>query len=229
MPQKISLKKDAESVLKAYDKMKSYSIQEELLQFLVKKFPDHKTKDAVEVKVKLLNLFYSTGIQATNAMADNIVNIKEIDSRLMKGDISLIKEIATLNLKENTRYNYSFATKYCAYHQPELYPIYDSIVAETLTSFFEKGLLPKYKLTSKRSVGDKTLTKGEFAKKLKEYDFFVAVYRYFMEQYDLLAFSYRQVDSYIWGAFKVGGKDFEIERMAQLNKKSIIEYSSTNI
>ena len=198
-------------------------------QFLVKEFPDHKTKDAVEVKVKLLNLFYSTGIQATNAMADNIVNIKEIDSRLMKGDISLIKEIAPLKLKENTRYNYSFATKYCAYHQPELYPIYDSIVAETLTSFFEKGLLPKHKLTSKRSVGDKTLTKGEFAKKLKEYDFFVAVYRYFMEQYDLLDFSYRQVDSYIWGAFKVGGKDFEIERMAQLNKKFIIEYSSTNI
>ena len=229
MLQKISLKKDAEAVLKAYDKMKSYSIQEELLQSLVKEFPDHKIKDAVEVKVKLLNLFYSTGIQATNAMAENIVNIKDIDSRLMKGDISLIKEIATLKLKGNTRYNYSFATKYCAYHQPKLYPIYDSIVAETLTSFFEKGLLPIYKPASKRSVGDKTFTKAEFAKKLKEYDFFLTVYRYFMEQYDLLDLSYRQVDSYIWGAFKVRGKEFEIEKMAQLNKKSIVEYSSANM
>lgn len=229
MAKRISLKKDAESVLKAYDAMKSYSIQEDLLQSLMKDYPDHSNKNAVEVKVKLLNLFYSTGIQATNAMTENILSINDIDKRLAKGDISLVEEIATLKLKKSTRYNYSFATKYCAYHQPELYPIYDSIVADTLTSFFEKGLLPKHKLTSKRSVGDKTLTKGEFAKKLKEYDFFVAVYRYFMEQYDLLDFSYRQVDSYIWGAFKVGGKDFEIERMAQLNKKSIIEYSSTNI
>ena len=136
MAKKISLKKDAESVLKAYDGMKSYSIQEGLLQSLMKDYPDHSNKNAVEVKVKLLNLFYSTGIQATNAITENILSINDIDKRLVKGDISLVKEIATLKLKDGTRYNYSFATKYCAYHQPKLYPIYDSIVADTLVSFF---------------------------------------------------------------------------------------------
>lgn len=220
----ISLRKDAESVLQAYQNMKSYRIQENLLMSLLKEYPDHRVKDAVEVKVKLLNLFYSTGIQATNAMAANIVNIKNIDTRLAEGDISLINEIATLKLKDITRYNYSFATKYCAYHQPKLYPIYDSIVADTLVSFFEKGLLPKYELTPRKSKKPNAFTKGEFAQNLKQYNFFVEVYRYFMERFDLQNLTYRQVDSYIWGAFKVGGEDFEIEKMAQLNKKTIIEY-----
>ena len=49
-----------------------------------------------------------------------------------------------------------------------------------------------------------------------------------MEQFDLQNFTYRQVDSYIWGAFKVGGEDFEIEKMAQLNKKTIIEYMTSD-
>lgn len=224
MAKRISLKKDAESVLNAYDTMKSYSIQEDLLQSLMKDYPDHSNKNAVEVKVKLLNLFYSTGIQATNAMTENILSINDIDKRLAKGDISLIEEIATLKFKKSTRYNYSFATKYCAYHQPELYPIYDSIVADTLTSFFEKGLLSKYKLVNSKSDDPNSFTKGEFALRLKKYQFFTKLYRYFMEEFDLLDFTYRQVDWYIWGAFKIGGKVFEIEKIAELDKKRIIEY-----
>ena len=62
----ISLREDVRAVLKGYEKMESYRIQEDLLQHLVKKHPDHKNKAAVETKVKLLNLFYSTGIQSTN-------------------------------------------------------------------------------------------------------------------------------------------------------------------
>lgn len=85
-------------------------------------------------------------------------------------------------------------------------------------------MLQKYELTPRKSKKPNAFTKGEFAKNLKQYNFFVEIYRYFMEQFDLQNFTYRQVDSYIWGAFKVSGEDFEIEKMAQLNKKTIIEY-----
>ena len=223
---KISLKRDAKAALNGYKKMESYSIQEELLQCLVKKYPNHSNKAAVDTKVKLLNLFYSTGIQATNKMSENILSIKDIDKRLSAGDKSLIPEIATLTFNGKERYNYSFATKYCAYHQPEKFPIYDSIVAMTFISFFEKGLLPKYKCSSRKTTTKDTYTKLEFAAKLKEYDFFVDVYDYFMEQYDLNGnFTYREIDSYIWGAFKIAGPDYEIEKMAQLDKSKIVEYS----
>ena len=221
----ISLKKDAKQALKRYEKLESYRIQEELLQYLVKEYPNHSNKAAVDTKVKLLNIFYSTGIQATNKMCENILSIKNIDKRLSAGDKSLVPEIANLSLINKTRYNYSFATKYCAYHQPAKFPIYDSIVANTFISFFEKGLLPKYKYSTRKSTEKETYTKTEFAAKIKEYDFFVDVYDYFMNLYDLKEdFTYREVDTYIWGAFKIAGPEFEIEKMAQLDKSKIIEY-----
>lgn len=220
-----SLKKDAEEALKGYEKMESYHIHEFLLQCLVEKYPDHKNKAAVEEKVKLLNLFYSTGIQATNKMSENILSIKDIDKRLSTGDKSLIPEIAALTFDGKKRYNYSFATKYCAYHQPAKFPIYDSIVAMTFISFFEKGLLPKYKYCKCKSTTKEAYTKSEFAAKLKEYDFFVNVYDYFMDLYDLKeSFTYRKVDSYIWGAFKMA-EEYEIEKLARLDKSKIVEYN----
>jgi hypothetical protein len=223
---KISLKEEVHKVLKEYDKMETYRIQEAILQDLLKKHPDHTNRSAVDTKVKLLNLFYSTGIQAVNKMTENILGIKDIDARLKEGDLSLIPEIAVLKLNDGERFNYSFATKYCALHQPAKFPIYDSIVAMTFISFFEKELLPKYKYSRRKSVIPGSYTKGQFSDKLKEYSFFVEVYDYFMEQYDLKSeFTYRQIDSYIWGAFKVAGPDYKIEQMAQLDKSKIIEYN----
>ena len=223
---KISLKADAERAMVAYDKMSSYRIQEEILQDLVQKYPDHKNEAAVDTKAKLLNLFYSTGIQATNLMTKHIISIENIDERLGKGDLSLVPEIATLQLSNGEkRFNYSFATKYCALYQPAKFPIYDSIVANTFISLFEKGLLPKYHYERGKTSNPNTFTKGEFASKLKEYNFFVELYGYFMELFDLKSFTYRQIDSYIWGAFKVAGSDFEIEKLAQLDKSKIVEYN----
>lgn len=222
----ISLKSDAAGALVEYKKMQSYSIQEELLQSLVKKYSDHTNKAATDTKVKLLNCFYSTGIQAVNKMTENILGIKDIDLRLKKGDLTLVPEIATLRLNGGVRFNYSFATKYCALHQPTKFPIYDSIVAMTFISLFEKGLLPKYKYNNRKSSIHNAYTKSEFANKLKDYKFFVEVYDYFMEQFDLKEdYTYRQIDSYIWGAFKVAGTDYKIEKLAQLDKSKIVEYN----
>ena len=221
---RVSLKSDAKRALAAYNKLPSYSIQEDILQRLVEEYPDHKNVGAVDTKVKLLNLFYSTGIQATNLMTAHILSIKDIDARLKAGDKSLVAEIATLKLTNgDVRFNYSFATKYCALHQPTKYPIYDSIVADTFESLFVQGYLPKYTYSRTNSKLPNTFTKGEFAAKLKEYDFFVDLYKYFMELFDLTEFTVRKVDAYIWGAFKVAGEDFEIERLAKLDKSNIAE------
>ena len=158
-------------------------------------------------------------------MASNILSIKNIDELLKEGDFGLVAKIANLRINNNTtRYNYSFATKYCAYHEPKKFPIYDSIVAMTFISFFEKGLLPKYKYSRRKVSESNVFTKNEFAEKLKDYEFFVEIYQYFMKLYDLEDFTYREIDAYIWGAFKLAGSDYEIEKMAQLDKSKIVEY-----
>ena len=223
----LSLKNDARKALSLYKKMEGYRIQEELLQCLVRKYPENIVSDIVETKVKLLNLFYSTGIQATNYMAKNILGIKAVDKRLKERDLILVAEIAKLKLSgDTTRFNYSFATKYCALHEPKKFPIYDSIVAATFISLFEKGLLPKYSYSrSIKGTKSNSYTKGSFSARLKDYVFFVEVYDYFMDLYDLKSFTYREIDSYIWGAFKIAGNDFEIEKMAKLDKSKIKEYT----
>ena len=220
---KISLKSDARKVLQDYKKMEGYRIQEKILKQLQKEYPDHKNKAAVDIKVKLLNLFYSTGIQAVNKMTDNVLSINNIDERLTQGDLLLVSEIATLRLVGGERNNYSFATKYCALHQPEKFPIYDSIVADTFESLFEQGFLPQYHYKRSKTSEPNTFTKSEFAAKLKNYKFYVRFYDYFMELFDLKDFTYREIDSYIWGAFKLAGNEFEIEKLAKLNKSKIVQ------
>lgn len=220
-----SLKDDALQVLAVYDKMLAYRIQEEVLQYLVKIYPNHSIKEAVETKVKLLNLFYSTGIQAVNVAAQQILSIESIDVRLKKGERTLVNEIAKVNLSNNkTRNNYSFATKYCAYHKPRLYPIYDSVVAKVFIRLFEKGLLPKYKYSRRHSVEPNTFTKKEFAEKLKDYKFFCYIYVYFRKEYDLRGLTFRQIDSYLWGAFKIAGANFRIKELADIDTTKITQY-----
>lgn len=226
--EKISLKEDAISALKEYEKLEPYRIQEMLLRTLVDVHPGHTNRAAVETKVKLLNLFYSTGIQAVNKMTDNIFGIKDIDARLKQGDLTLVPEIATLQLNGGERFNYSFATKYCALHQPEKFPIYDSIVADTFESLFVQEYFPKYTYSHSKRKSPNSFTKGEFSAKLKEYDFYVEFYQYFMELFGLTDFTIREIDSYIWGAFKIAGADFQIEQLAQLDKSKIVEVDIDN-
>ena len=148
-------------------------------------------------------------------VTERIMSIENIDERLSKGDPALVHEIAKVNLSnDKTRNNYSFATKYCAYHQPHLYPIYDSIVAQVFMRLFEKGLLPKYKYSRPTSEEQNIFTKKDFSEKLKDYSFFCYIYEYFKKEYDLVELTNRQIDSYLWGAFKIAGGNFRINELA---------------
>lgn len=219
----IDLFKDAQNALKAYAKMETYAIQEDILQRLVKEYPGHKNRAAVEVKVKLLNLLYSTHILATNRMTTHICGIYDIDSRMKRGDRSLVKEIACLTIEDKDYDFYSFATKYCAFHNPKAYPIYDIIVTGVFSRLFEDGNLNPFVYTREQGVKN-GYTKSSFTAKLRDYGFYVTVYNCFMEQYGLKdKLTYREVDAYLWGAYKVAGLDFEIEKLAPLDKNKIVE------
>src|SRR5690606_36386235 len=49
-----------------------------------------------------------------------------IDTRLDAGDPALVDDIARVRCGSKARRFYSFATKYCAWHRPDDYQIYDS-------------------------------------------------------------------------------------------------------
>ena len=92
----------------------------------------HNTDRAhVLAKVVLLNRLFSTNIYDVYTVADYIVDL-EIDPRLAAGDIDLVEDIANVPFKPKPRRLYSFATKYCARHNPDAYQVYDARVDTAL-------------------------------------------------------------------------------------------------
>lgn len=51
----------------------------------------------------------------------------------------LIEKIANVDFGGKRRRNYSFATKYCNFHRPDIYPIYDSLIVGVLSALLRQG------------------------------------------------------------------------------------------
>jgi hypothetical protein len=111
-------------------------------------------------------------------MAEHIYSLN-IDERLHRGDLTLIKSIA--NAPSLNRRFYSFATKYCAMHLPQIYSIYDSHVQKVLLHFLPK----EYTSDS-----------------LKNYETYCQALREFQAKYHLEELDAWRLDKYLW---RLGG------------------------
>jgi hypothetical protein len=63
---------------------------------------------------------------------------------LNRGDDTLVEIISKIIIEGRNHYYYSFATKYCSFHRPDSYPIFDSRVKEYLWQLRNKGGLPRF-------------------------------------------------------------------------------------
>ena len=104
------------------------------------------------------------------------------DSRLHTNDLSLVSDISHVrfpNGKEKTFY--SFATKYCSHHKPEVFPIYDDYINKILRYYRDTD-------------GFSTFTNDQ----LLDYTAFAAILRDFQNYYGLGNYSLKQIDRYLW-------------------------------
>ena len=127
MPGFVPLRPTVEEVSKTiqqFDEENRYI--EWLLSLLFAEFPKNTDSSQVWLKVKILNLLYSTRIQGVDKICDHIISLIDIDSQIGGGSPNAVESIARINFNEKQRYNISFASKYCSWHNPEAYPIYDS-------------------------------------------------------------------------------------------------------
>ena len=193
-PTSISLYGDAKMVLqnKWSHSGGTYDLQEQIIDLIFRqKYAFQNTNlEIVKLKTATLNLYYSTYIRATTKLATGIHQIQNLDARLLNGDITLVDDIASVL----SRRNYSFATKYCACHNPKAYPIYDNIVAKYLAKVMIKGNLKGYQASSFTAAKNV----------MQNYKDYVAIYNAFMKQYKLQRLSYREVDWFIWTTRKCG-------------------------
>lgn len=162
-------------------------MQEDALDKLFLEFcPKNENISDILLKSSTLNDFYSTNIFKIYPLARHILSLK-IDSRLISGDVNLVKDIQFVKYDKGIKNFYSFATKYCSHHKPLDYPIYDSFVDLVLRHF--------------RKCDEFSIFQDS---DLKDYPKFKNILLDFQSFYGLNDYNLKQIDQYLW----LLGKDY---------------------
>lgn len=166
-----------------------YSVQGKVTQKLFSQHPNNTDLEEILLKAAVLNDFYSTEIKDIYSVAKVLFELK-IDSKLKKGDLNLVNEIAIETAKKckSGRHEYVFASKYCALHKPEIYPILDSKAVKALWTINEKFHFSNFK-------------KSEITNRKKYPEFYIRyceIYKDFIERFNLQPLPLLKIDSYLW-------------------------------
>ena len=108
-----------------YDRL--HEPTEQAINELFRLFPDNQDLNHVLLKVAAINSFCACSIFALVDVARNIQqDAGEIDGCMDTGCADAVDKIAKVAVHGKIHNFYSFATKFCNAHKPDLYPIYDS-------------------------------------------------------------------------------------------------------
>lgn len=175
------------------------------------KYKSQTDINGVIAKISIINQIYSTRVKNIDTywLAKHITNngekleeciaSKDLDSRITA--VSIIADSKKSSDERISQMNnhYSFATKYCSFHKPEKFPIYDSYISAVVKANADKGICGKVtNITSFNSYGklcesleqlrecfEKTLKKIS----VKMFDQFL--WLYFKEKFDELKEKYK--------------------------------------
>ena len=168
-------------LLREFHERPGFALVENSLSMLFAAWPKNTDLREVHLKVVALNAMYSTQIYDTSSVSSNIYR-HDIDAALQAGDLSLVEKIALTPLKGGkSRFNRSFASKYCSWHAPDAFAIYDSYVEEALWHFQKIHAFTSFK-----------------RKDLGSYIRFMEVVDAFAKSFGLEEFSKKQLDQCLW-------------------------------
>jgi hypothetical protein len=156
------------------------ALTDQALTQLIAAFPDNHDAASVLLKATTINSLYATNIYAIFQVARHIYALN-IDPKLAQGSLEVVDEIATITLKDKCKRNYSFATKYCSWHCPEIYPIFDSYVERLLWAYRQQDHFADYK-------------RGE----TWHYPCYVEIIEQFRTHYCLGEFGFKELDKFLW-------------------------------
>lgn len=165
-----------------FDTDPDVSLSDITVKRLFAELPENRNLELVLRKVIVLNQLYNTRLwtSATITVARRIVSLS-IDARLKNHDLRVVADIALNTIKGKNWRFYSFASKYCSFHQPEHFPIYDQYVDR---------LLNRYRRESEFATFS--------AIQLKDYETFNSVVLQFRKFYRLEKLSIKEMDKFLW-------------------------------
>lgn len=177
---------DAELVGKACDEFdRENDVTEKALAELFAAYPANDNASHVLLKVAALNSLYATRILAVLKLATHIAGqAPAIDAALAAGSREAVDAIARVSAVDKDFTFYSFASKYCNWHRPNLYPIYDSRVDKYLWALKKQNLFQCEVFSGHDD--------------LHSYPQFCVVMAAFREQFGLGSFTFKQIDKFLW-------------------------------
>lgn len=169
----------------------NYGPEMEMITRCFHKFPNNTDPDVVAMKVGLIDITNSTHLSQHKSkismveLSNIISSIPNIDERIKAGDPEIVNLIARSNGKINL---FSFATKYCCYHNRNLYERDDYSILDTVL----KEYLPRY-------FGDVTrsqIQRWQDSFNYKEYNDYIT--RKLDELGITVEFRKRKFDLFVW-------------------------------
>lgn len=168
-----------------FNHLKRYKLADDAIIKLFEIFPKNNTIEDILLKVCVINDMYSTNIFSTFKMSEHILKL-DIDKSLGIGDPGVVHKIAQghniRRKKNNKEINfYSFATKYCNWHNQESYAIYDSFVEKVLLAYRKKDQFSDFKNAD-----------------LKDFIKFKQIILDFSKFYGLNKHNLKDIDKFLW-------------------------------
>jgi len=157
-----------------------YYLADQAIIKLFKKFKENKDLKDIMLKISVINDLYSTNIFATFKMAKHILSLK-VDPAINKGDPEIVNKIARITISNKKKNFYSFATKYCNWHNQSKFPIYDSFVDKILRGYRKQTKFYDFKNSD-----------------LRDYSKFLEILKKFREHFKLTKFNYKEIDKFLW-------------------------------
>lgn len=139
----------SDSLLKEWDSKvyadPKYGNEQRMIAEFLKRFGNNTDPLIVAAKISLIDLTNSTQLHryksriSLSDLTDIILSIKDFDARVAEGEESLVEEISDATAKNGVNL-FSFASKYCHYHNyciygRDDYSIYDSVVGKHLYEY----------------------------------------------------------------------------------------------
>lgn len=159
--------------IRRFEQNERYYEADKAIVKLIRAFPSSSDLGAVLLKVTTINKLYSTNILAPFDVAKHIVSLR-LGDQLKNGQLSVVDRIRHVTISGTEKNFYSFATKYCSWHNLRAYPIYDSFVEKSLRHF------------------------NCITGNLRVYDNLKASVDCLRTQNHITKFTYKQIDKFLW-------------------------------
>jgi len=180
-------KKTIEKYLALFEKDEKAKHLDKTISKVIRKFPKNDNLEDIIIKICIINKLYSTNIFSVYNLAKHISTLN-FDEAILKTDYSIVNRIATGHgIKpfkkggdEKKEYIfYSFATKYCSWHDQFNFPIFDSNIDLVLRKY---------------NVENKYVSEGNF----RNYENLVNTLKSFRNKHNLKNYSLKEIDKFLW-------------------------------